>query len=1461
MASYGSLTVDGALGDWTASDRLDNSLNAIAGVEAYGRRVASTYVFAFKHTDVIGAGTTIWLNTDMNRASGFKVFGFAAGAEYAISVDAAGVATLVRYTAGGALDAAFVPVVLDKALSADGKTVEFAVPATSLGNITGPVEAYVLVNNATATPLDYSGVAYTVRAGTDAQTVGAVTLDGALTDWTALHSLETAANTSANFDIYGRVEANSFVLAVKANTAVGPGTTIWINTDQDPLTGYRVFGTDGGAEYAIEFDLAGNPALYSVNATSGVLTLVGAVQASFSADRTIVELAFAKTAIASPVEINLFADINNVGFAPDSFALPQYEVRDISQLPVRTDLTKKVAIVYSETSANKFFNKTAYGQLFMNAQSQAQAAGVAYDVISENDLKDISKLVNYDAIVFPSFGNVKAADVQAIANTLELAVEHYKIGLIAAGNFMTSDENGVALPGNSYARLEALMGVTREAGGTAATGITLNAGDVTHTMMEGYTANELIRSYGAQGWADFRATGAGVTTVKQTVDGTVYDGAIATTTGGRNVHFASEAVSGDSNLLQNAIEWSVYGAGVRVGLQVSRFNSVTASRTDLDSSSMREDVAPTGQPGIYDVLMPILQQWKDTFNFVGSYYANIGDPNITNGSTPQSTNWAQSLNYYKAMILMGNEVGSHSTTHLLSLTPSEDTNILTTGTGPGSFDYEFRLSRDILTQQISSVISGYRATGAAVPGAPEQVATSLNILQYYDYISGGWSGVGGGYPGAFGYLTPEQQSKVYIAPNVKFDFTLVQFQGMTLAQAQAAWAAEVASISSHSDLPIIVWPWHDYGATAWLTPGETGPSPYATSLFTNFIAAAYNSGTEFVTLADLAKRIASQEKAGVAFTQTGDTINATVTSSDAGKFALDLDGLGTKKIASVTGWYAYDEDSVFTDRDGGAFTINLGAAVEDITHITALPMRAELLSVSGNGTNLAFSVIGEGKVVIDLKNVAGATLTVTGATIVSRVGDILTLDIGNSTENLIVNGSFELGTLSAVNNTVQYPTNGQLTGWTNGAATSIEVWRNFGGVVATNGNYLVELDNAAAVDTLYQNVQTTNGALYTLSVDLRARVGNTDTVEVWWAGQRIATVNPSATAWTTYTYVVTGTGGSDRLEFRETAAQNNGSGALIDNVRLLGAGGQQHSVTVTLGAPPANQPPVITSNGGGATAAIALAENLLAVTTVLATNPEAGQTITYSIAGGADAAKFTINATTGALSFVGAAPDFETPADAGANNVYDVIVRAADNLGASDTQAIAVTITNTAGATQTGTTGGNSMTGGNEEDNLSGGAGSDVISGNGGNDVLNGGTSSDIVNGGAGNDRLTGGADLDLLTGGAGNDTFIYTMTGDSGTNLLTRDIISDFTKGQDRIDLSGIDANISLAGDQGFTFLATQGAAFTGTGLAQVRYYYANLLGIQYTVIEASIDGDRNPEFSVALNGYVALTASDFIL
>ena len=104
-----------------------------------------------------------------------------------------------------------------------------------------------------------------------------------------------------------------------------------------------------------------------------------------------------------------------------------------------------------------------------------------------------------------------------------------------------------------------------------------------------------------------------------------------------------------------------------------------------------------------------------------------------------------------------------------------------------------------------------------------------------------------------------------------------------------------------------------------------------------------------------------------------------------------------------------------------------------------------------------------------------------------------------------------------------------------------------------------------------------------------------------------------------------------------------------------------------------NNAPVITSDGGGSTAAISIAENTTAVTTVTADDADAGDTLSYSISGGDDAALFSIDSKTGELTF-DSAPDYEDPGDTGGDNVYNVEVMVSDGI-ATDVQTIDVTVT------------------------------------------------------------------------------------------------------------------------------------------------------------------------------------------
>lgn len=109
---------------------------------------------------------------------------------------------------------------------------------------------------------------------------------------------------------------------------------------------------------------------------------------------------------------------------------------------------------------------------------------------------------------------------------------------------------------------------------------------------------------------------------------------------------------------------------------------------------------------------------------------------------------------------------------------------------------------------------------------------------------------------------------------------------------------------------------------------------------------------------------------------------------------------------------------------------------------------------------------------------------------------------------------------------------------------------------------------------------------------------------------------------------------------------------------------------------PANNAPVITSNGGGLSGFISIDEGTTAVTTVTSTDADSAENAAippqYSIIGGADAALFQINTSTGVLSFI-SAPSYLSPADADSNNQYLVNVQVSDGL-ATDVQALIVSV-------------------------------------------------------------------------------------------------------------------------------------------------------------------------------------------
>jgi Ca2+-binding RTX toxin-like protein len=160
---------------------------------------------------------------------------------------------------------------------------------------------------------------------------------------------------------------------------------------------------------------------------------------------------------------------------------------------------------------------------------------------------------------------------------------------------------------------------------------------------------------------------------------------------------------------------------------------------------------------------------------------------------------------------------------------------------------------------------------------------------------------------------------------------------------------------------------------------------------------------------------------------------------------------------------------------------------------------------------------------------------------------------------------------------------------------------------------------------------------------------------------------------------------------------------------------------------------------------------------------------------------------------------------------------------------------------------------GNALDNvIYGGAGNDGLTGLDGADTLRGQVGDDTLDGGNGVDLLVGGSGADILTGGADADTFRIGNY-ESGTGA-TADRITDFASGTDIVDLSGVDANQNVFGNEALTWIGS--AAFSSTA-GELRTYFDGT----DTWIQGDTTGDGVADFEVRFDGAVTLGASDFIL
>jgi Ca2+-binding RTX toxin-like protein len=330
---------------------------------------------------------------------------------------------------------------------------------------------------------------------------------------------------------------------------------------------------------------------------------------------------------------------------------------------------------------------------------------------------------------------------------------------------------------------------------------------------------------------------------------------------------------------------------------------------------------------------------------------------------------------------------------------------------------------------------------------------------------------------------------------------------------------------------------------------------------------------------------------------------------------------------------------------------------------------------------------------------------------------------------------------------------------------------------------------------------------------------------------------------------------------------------------------------------PLNDAPVIK-----APLAVTVAENLTGtVLTIGGYDPDAGATTQFSL-GGADAGLFNFDSNSGALSFK-QTPDYESPADNGLDNVYDLTVTLTDGT-LSSSQALTITVSDVAetgsifnggsgadrlvgtsgndfifggnGADQvTGSDGDDLVLGGSGNDVISGGRGGDLLYGDAGHDVLDGGLGNDGLYGGSGNDSLTGGAGddklfgdqgKDILIGGDGNDLLVGgeskdTLTGNGGADIFVlghtaagADLVMDFEVGVDKIQFAAADFGLA-AGPLDASMLVLGGKAVDH----HAEFVYNEALGKLFW--DADGVGGASAVIVATFDNKADLSAADFTL
>lgn len=149
----------------------------------------------------------------------------------------------------------------------------------------------------------------------------------------------------------------------------------------------------------------------------------------------------------------------------------------------------------------------------------------------------------------------------------------------------------------------------------------------------------------------------------------------------------------------------------------------------------------------------------------------------------------------------------------------------------------------------------------------------------------------------------------------------------------------------------------------------------------------------------------------------------------------------------------------------------------------------------------------------------------------------------------------------------------------------------------------------------------------------------------------------------------------------------------------------------------------------------------------------------------------------------------------------------------------------------------------------------EIVHGTSANEIFKADWGNDALDGGGGNDTLSGGAGRDTLNGGEGDDVFLF----ETYPLFNSRDIITDFVVGEDKIWLKGSEFNMRSTFDRGplvETRFALKGETYTFS----TRIIYDEATGKLYYDADGSNVNFAEVQVATFTNK-PHLSASDFIV